>query len=101
MTKKDPPVDLDTLVVGRLPTHVRDAIGEIEIKVKELGAWEASKPRIRLLLQDGYVVVDVHTRYSLKRLLRVLGAIVGLAIGAIPAINHLLPVLLQLLEGRL
>lgn len=52
-------LSLDELANGKLPKHLIDSIGELEITVSELAEWKSSQHPIFVAFKNGRLIVDV------------------------------------------
>ncbi len=66
-------VNLDMLASGKLPDRIVEAISEMELTIEEVTELEASKPKVRAVVEDDHVVVETRVRVSIKKVLAVLG----------------------------
>jgi hypothetical protein len=88
-------INLDVLVSGKLPDRVIDAIAEMELTIEEVVELEASRPKVRVTVEDGDINVDTHVCVSIKKALAVLGAVLGGAGGLWATAQAVLPNLLH------
>jgi hypothetical protein len=93
-------VSLDDLVAGTLPQSVLAAIAEVQLTVEEVADWERGKPVWRLSATSDELVVEVKLRLPIKRVLAVLGALVGGAVAAAKLVVRYGPTVYDLL-GRI
>lgn len=70
-------VKLDELVSGKLPHRITEAIGQMDLSVEEVIELQESKPDIHITFTDGVIRIEVRKQYSLKKLLAVVGSVVG------------------------
>ncbi len=71
-------VNLDDLAAGTLPKRVVSAIGEVELTIEEIAQWEASKARVRVVLQGNELRLYTRACLPLKKAVATLGGLTGL-----------------------
>lgn len=70
-------IKLDELASGILPTRIVESIEEMTLTTSEVVEWEQSKPGIHMNVTDGVFHIRINKQYSLKKLLAILGSVIG------------------------
>lgn len=91
----DRQISLDQLAAGKLPKRVLDAIGNIEVTLEEVAAWDQERPTLRLTITDREFRIEGRKRIGLKRAVAVISGVVG-AVWAL--LQYGLPMLLRVIS---
>ncbi len=67
-------VNLDTVAKGKLPEHVLNSIGELQVKIKEVEGWAEGIPTIDVGIKDQTVRIHINLDVPLRRAVGVVGA---------------------------
>jgi len=70
-------VKLDELASGKLPNRIVDDISRMTLTAIEVVEWEQSKPTSHISYTEGEIRVKIDQRFSLKKLLAILGSVIG------------------------
>jgi len=78
MKKAPNQVRLEDLAKGVLPKHLTDSIGQLKITVEELSIWNKTQSPMYIAFKQGYFIVDLRLRWSTKKLVAIIGGVLGL-----------------------
>ena len=82
---------LDEICKGKLPAHLVQSIGEMEITARELEDWAQSRQPFYLGVKNGYLVLDLRIRSKLKKVLALTGGLISGALVLAELIIKVLP----------
>ena len=80
---------LEDLATGELRPEIIEAIGQVEITIEDLLLWQATKPRFKLTMLDKHVIVDIHFKTTVRKVLLLLSS-TGVITLMLAAIRHLM-----------
>ena len=78
MKKAQKQIKLDDLANGKLPKHITDSIGKLKVTVEELSLWNNTHPPFYIAFKQGYFIVDLRLRWSIKKLITIFSSFIGL-----------------------
>jgi hypothetical protein len=91
-------VCVEDLAAGELPERLLSAIGSMELTVEELVEWDRGKPPLRLIATREHLVLEVTMRIPIKKVLALVGAVLGAALAGSKLLVQFGPTLQKVLE---
>lgn len=82
---------LDSLINGKLPSHVVDAINKIELKLEDAIEWQKSRRPVSISIEKGRIHIECNLDISVKKALALITGITGIIWAILVLIFDYLP----------
>lgn len=91
-------VDLDKLVIGKLPDGVLEAISQMEITVADVQAWDESQPDFYVRRNGSYLDLQLRMRIQTKKYVVAIGTAISAIAIAVKLLHDYGPMVYDLLK---
>jgi hypothetical protein len=75
-------IDLDELVIGKLPDEVLSALSRMKIDVVDIQEWDETRPKFILRAQGSYLDVDMRLKLHIpwKKYFLIVSSVISLTV---------------------